>query len=95
MSAGCAIPGPGAPHYPNQTQAAAAEAFLTQHQGKIGLVTVLIGGNDLVIDCASSKDPVGCVIQAAASSNVTLTPSPESSSRAASASAATARFDAE
>ena len=69
---GCAIPGPGAPSYPNQTQTAAAEAFLTKHQGKIGLVTVSIGGNDLVIDCASSKDPVGCVIQAAASINVNL-----------------------
>jgi lysophospholipase L1-like esterase len=71
-SRGCAIPGPGAPNYPNQSQAAAAEAFLTKHQGKIGLVTVTIGGNDLVIACLASKDPVGCVIQAAASITVNL-----------------------
>jgi lysophospholipase L1-like esterase len=71
-SRGCAIPGPGAPNYPNQTQAAAAEAFLTKHQGKIGLVTVSIGGNDLITDCISSKDPIGCVIQATGSINVNL-----------------------
>ncbi|HEY1988831.1 MAG TPA: SGNH/GDSL hydrolase family protein [Acidimicrobiales bacterium] len=71
-SRGCAILGPGAPNYSNQTQAAAAEAFLTKHQGKIGLITVTIGGNDLVIDCLTSKDPVGCVIQAAASITLNL-----------------------
>ncbi|MGH9098228.1 MAG: SGNH/GDSL hydrolase family protein, partial [Acidimicrobiales bacterium] len=71
-SRGCAILGPGAPNYSNQSQAAAAEAFLTKHQGKIGLITVTIGGNDLIIDCLSSKDPVGCVIQSAGSITVNL-----------------------
>ena len=56
-SRGCPILGPGAPSYPNQSQAAAAEAFLTKHQGKIGLITVSIGGNDLIIDCLASRDP--------------------------------------
>jgi lysophospholipase L1-like esterase len=69
---GCAIPGPEAPNYQNQSQAAAAEAFLTQHSGKIGLVTVSIGGNDLIIDCISSQDPVGCVRRAADSITVNL-----------------------
>ncbi len=71
-SRGCPILGPGAPSYPNQSQAAAAEAFLTKHQGKIGLITVSIGGNDLIIDCLASRDPVGCVVQAAASITVNL-----------------------
>lgn len=60
---GCPLLGPGAPHYPRQSQAAAAEAFLQQHPGKIGLVSVSIGGND-VTDCASSSDPIGCVAKA-------------------------------
>jgi lysophospholipase L1-like esterase len=71
-SRGCAILGPGAPNYSNQTQAAAAEAFLTKHQGKIGLVTVSIGENDLIVDCLASRDPAGCVIQAAASITLNL-----------------------
>ncbi|HWD52852.1 MAG TPA: GDSL-type esterase/lipase family protein [Acidimicrobiales bacterium] len=68
---GCPLLGPGAPTYPNQTQAAAAEAFLTQHPGKVGLVTVSIGGNDLT-DCASSADPISCVSKALATINADL-----------------------
>jgi lysophospholipase L1-like esterase len=60
---GCSLLGPGAPHYPSQSQAAAVESFLHQHQGNIGLVTVSIGGND-VTECASSSDPIGCVVKA-------------------------------
>ena len=71
-SHGCALSGPGAPTYPDQSQAAAAEAFLSKHQGKIGLVTVSIGGNDLVTDCISGTDPVGCVRTAAASITANL-----------------------
>jgi lysophospholipase L1-like esterase len=53
----------GHPVYTGQTQAAAAEAFLRKHRGDVGLVTVSIGGND-VIACASSSDPFGCVATA-------------------------------
>jgi hypothetical protein len=68
---GCPLLGPGAPHYPRQSQAAAAEAFLRQHQGKIGAVSVSIGGND-VTDCASSADPIGCVASAVTTINANL-----------------------
>lgn len=68
---GCPLLGPGAPSYPRQTQAAAAEAFLTGHPGKIGLVTVSIGGNDLTA-CATSPDPIGCVSKALATINTDL-----------------------
>jgi lysophospholipase L1-like esterase len=68
---GCPQLGPGAPPYPTQTQAAAAEAFLTRHPGKIGLVTVSIGGNDLT-DCASNADPISCVGKAVTTINADL-----------------------
>jgi len=68
---GCPLLGPGAPHYPHQSQAAAAEAFLTQHQGKIGLVTVSIGGND-VTACTSDPDPISCVSKAVTSISTNL-----------------------
>lgn len=70
-SRGCPLLGPGAPHYPKQSQAAAAEAFLTGHPGKIGLVTVSIGGNDLTA-CATSPDPIGCVSKALTTINTDL-----------------------
>jgi lysophospholipase L1-like esterase len=60
---GCGQLGPGAPTYSGQSQATAAEQFLSQHQGRIGLVTVSIGGND-VTNCASSSDPISCVAAA-------------------------------
>lgn len=46
---GCpdAIASPGAVSYPKKTQLAAALAFITSHHGRIGLITVSIGGNDL------------------------------------------------
>ena len=68
---GCPLLGPGAPAYPRQTQAAAAEAFLTAHPGKIGLVTVSIGGNDLTA-CATSPDPISCVTKALATIDTDL-----------------------
>lgn len=62
---GCTSPyGPpaatDAASYTGQTQAAAAEAFIRQHKGHIGLVTVSIGGND-VTHCASTANPATCV----------------------------------
>jgi hypothetical protein len=70
-SKGCPLLGPGAPTYPKQSQAAAAEAFMTGHPGKVGLVTVSIGGNDLTA-CATNADPVGCVSKALTTINTDL-----------------------
>jgi lysophospholipase L1-like esterase len=55
--------GPGGRAYPDRTQLAAAAEFLRAHRGKVGLVTVSIGGND-VTRCARESDPVGCVTAA-------------------------------
>ena len=62
----------GGQAYPTTTQAAAALAFITAHRGHIGLVTVTIGGNDIV-HCASEPDAASCVVAAAhgISTNVT------------------------
>ncbi len=68
---GCPLLGPGAPTYPKESQAAAAEAFMTAHPGKVGLVTVSIGGNDLTA-CATNPDPVGCVSKALTTINADL-----------------------
>jgi lysophospholipase L1-like esterase len=48
------------------TQAVAAERFLRSHRGKVALVTVSIGGND-VTACARDTNPVPCVAAATAS----------------------------
>jgi lysophospholipase L1-like esterase len=50
----------GVVNYPATTQIAAAEAFITAHRGHIGLITVSIGGND-VIGCATQANPISCV----------------------------------
>jgi len=62
-SPGCPELGPGATPYPGQSQAAAAEAFLRSHRGRVGLVTVSIGGND-VTSCIAARQPVSCVADA-------------------------------
>ncbi len=58
--------------YPTETQEQAALDFIAAHPGRVGLVTVSIGGND-VTSCASQSNPVSCVTAAVASiqSNVT------------------------
>jgi lysophospholipase L1-like esterase len=58
---GCpvAAPGPEDASYPTQTQAAAAERFLSHHRGQVGLVTVSIGGND-VVGCGEAAQPMVC-----------------------------------
>ncbi len=68
---GCHQLGPGATPYPNETQAAAAEAFLRAHVGQVGLITVSIGGND-VTACASAVSPVTCVQAAVTTINKNL-----------------------
>jgi lysophospholipase L1-like esterase len=52
--------GPGGVKYAGQTQATAAERFLRKHKGRVKLITVSIGGND-VTACAREADPVACV----------------------------------
>jgi lysophospholipase L1-like esterase len=56
----CAGRSPGGPSYDGRTQVAAAERFLRRHRGKVSLITVSIGGND-VTACARAADPVACV----------------------------------
>jgi lysophospholipase L1-like esterase len=46
--------GPGAVNYPKQTQAQAAVEFVKKHRAEIGLITVIISGND-VTKCAKVK----------------------------------------
>jgi lysophospholipase L1-like esterase len=54
---------PGGKEYAGRTQIAAAERFLRRHRGRVGLVTVSIGGND-VTRCAADADPIPCVAAA-------------------------------
>jgi lysophospholipase L1-like esterase len=51
---------PGAAGYPGKTQVQAAVAFIKHHPGKVGLVTISIGGND-IDGCLVNADPLGCV----------------------------------
>jgi lysophospholipase L1-like esterase len=55
--------GPGAPDPAGRTQLDAAVQALREHRGRVGLVTVVIGGNDLA-PCASAADPLGCASRA-------------------------------
>jgi lysophospholipase L1-like esterase len=52
--------GPKGVPYPDQTQADAAIAYIHAHAGKVALVTVSIGGND-VTSCAKDPSPIPCV----------------------------------
>jgi lysophospholipase L1-like esterase len=63
--------GPGGKRYPKITQAAAAARFLKANRGKVGLVTVSIGGND-VTRCAREADAVACVGEAVKSIDTNL-----------------------
>jgi lysophospholipase L1-like esterase len=56
----CSGPAPGGQRYGGRTQVAAAERFLRRNRGKVALITVSIGGND-VTACAAQPDPVACV----------------------------------
>ena len=59
-TAKCRHLGPGGEKYAGRTQTAAAVRFLGRHKGRIGLITVSIGGND-VTACATAADPIACV----------------------------------
>ena len=59
-TAECEQRAPGGPGYEGRTQIAAAERFLRSNRGKVELITVSIGGND-VTACAVAPDPIACV----------------------------------
>ncbi|MCE6998094.1 GDSL-type esterase/lipase family protein [Saccharothrix sp. S26] len=63
--------GPDAPDLAGRTQLDAAVQALREHQGRVGLVTVVIGGNDLA-PCARAGDPVSCASQAVAATRANL-----------------------
>jgi lysophospholipase L1-like esterase len=58
---GCSVdnPGPDATSYPTQTQGAAASRFISRHRGHNGLVTVSIGGND-ILACEVAAQLLSC-----------------------------------
>lgn len=58
---GCSAdnPGPDTTSYPTQTQVAAATRFISRHRGHIGLISVSIGGNDLLV-CDTAASLLGC-----------------------------------
>jgi lysophospholipase L1-like esterase len=52
-------PGPDTVTYTAVSQATAAERFVSEHRGQIGLVTVSIGGNDL-LGCSAATIVIAC-----------------------------------
>jgi len=56
----CGGPAVGAPSYAGSTQVAAATRFIRRHRGRVKLITVSIGGND-VTACVREPDPIACV----------------------------------
>lgn len=62
---GCAphLLGPGAQSYAPRTQADAAVQFLSEHRAQVGLITVSIGGND-ILDCGAAANPASCLTAA-------------------------------
>ncbi|GAB2966950.1 GDSL-type esterase/lipase family protein [Saccharothrix stipae] len=63
--------GPDAPDLAGRTQLDAAVQVLREHRGRVGLVTVVIGGNDLA-PCARAGDPLTCASQAVAAVRANL-----------------------
>jgi lysophospholipase L1-like esterase len=53
----------GGKTYPTKTQIAAADAFLTSHRGQVGLITVTIGGIE-VLPCALKPNAHVCAVAA-------------------------------
>jgi lysophospholipase L1-like esterase len=62
---GCSLPAPGPDvvSYPTRTQVAAADRFIARHHGKVGLITVSIGGND-ILGCTAAANFISCLTQA-------------------------------
>jgi lysophospholipase L1-like esterase len=51
---------PGAPGYPGQSQVQAAVSFIKSHPGRVKVITISIGGND-IDGCPVQPNPTGCV----------------------------------
>lgn len=66
-SLGCAVPAraPGGPTY-EVSQLDAALAYLAEHPGEVGLITVSIGGNDVTACARGAADAIACVTDAVA-----------------------------
>jgi lysophospholipase L1-like esterase len=66
--------GPGAVNYPKQTQADAATAFIAAHKADLGVITVVISGNDITscARAASTSAVVSCVTKALATVKANL-----------------------
>lgn len=62
-TARCGGYGPGGRDYAGRTQIAAAARFIRARRGRVGLITVSIGGND-VTRCVAQPEPVPCVAAA-------------------------------
>jgi len=62
---GCPLPARSAPSYRGRTQLGAAERYLRRNRGRVALVTVSIGGND-VTSCAAAGPGAGACVVAAA-----------------------------
>jgi lysophospholipase L1-like esterase len=62
---GCPLPAPGpdTASYPTQTQSVAADQFIARHHGHVGLITVSLGGND-ILGCAAAAIFDSCVTSA-------------------------------
>lgn len=60
------------PGWGGLTQAAAAESFVRAHPGQIGLISVLIGGNDVTM-CASNPNATACAAQATTTMKANVT----------------------
>jgi lysophospholipase L1-like esterase len=58
--------------YPGISQATAVQNYIAANPGKVQLVTVSIGGND-VTSCASASNPITCVVAAEAAINTNVT----------------------
>jgi len=64
----CSAAVPGGRDYAGRTQIAAAERFIRKHRGKVGLITVSIGGND-VTKCVRDPNTIPCVVAAVTAIN--------------------------
>ncbi|MGH2946213.1 MAG: hypothetical protein ACRDPC_08145 [Solirubrobacteraceae bacterium] len=60
----CQGPALGAPSYRGRTQVAAATRFLRRNRGRVALITVSIGGNDVTACARGVPDPIACVNEA-------------------------------
>jgi len=61
----CPLPAIGGASWRGRTQLGAAERYLRRNRGRVALVTVIIGGNDVTRCAAPGQDPFACTAAAA------------------------------